>query len=266
MIIDVHAYLDQRAGRKADPASVQSFAEKCGVDTFLVSNLEAAPSAQGGGGLDETTANLACLTACAICPSLLPLYTVRPGSPGSHVSVFAGALGTEPFLGAVFFAALDSPEPTGGLAALEPYLIALRKRGMPALFPVEAGGLAAVGKIAGLARRFSSIPFVLLGAGRERDWAKAIDEVRRVVRRGEAALYLDTAYARPADIAAAVADLGPERLLFGSGGTMLYREHAQPCRAVLEQLRDRLTPADFEKLTCGNARQLFRIPKESQIP
>ncbi len=254
MIIDCHAYLDQRAGRRALPASISAFAQACGVDCFLVSNLEAAPSSLGGGDLDETSANVACLAASTPTPALAPLYVARPGSPGSHISAFTGALDSEPFRGVVFFSvpAPDSP-------AIDPYLVALRKRSLPALFPIQAGGSFTVAKVAALARRFAGVPVVMLGAGREREWPKAVEEVRRTRQRDDVALYLDTACARADEVATTVSELGPERLLFGSGATVLYREHAQPCRRELDLLRARLSADAFQKVTCDNAQQLFRL-------
>lgn len=259
MIIDIHACLGRQSGRKLSSATLQTCAAACGIDQILLSNLDITPAAGGGLDVDETDANVATLAVCAICRQLLPLYWARPGRVDSHAHAFAGALASEPFVGAVFSPASPDPGAEIDTALLQPYFSVAAKRGIPVLVHVAPGGHTTVEKAITLAGRHAGLPVVLSGAGPDRLWLQAVDEVHRTVSRSDVCVYLDTSRVHPGDVLVAVEAIGAKRVLFGSGGTLLDEGHAQRCRSLLDDLRNTLTPEDFAKVAGGNARELFGI-------
>jgi hypothetical protein len=249
MVIDIHTYLDRRPGASLTPTAADAYAQACGVDLILVSNT---PDARQ----HEVDANLACLQACQGCQRLAPLYWARPGSFDSNLHAFIGALDSEPFAGAVFSLSTGDAAAGGEGSALDAYVIALKKLGLAALFDVSAGQ-AAIEQVGALARRHPSLNAVVRGAGRAHGWLQAVAEVRRGVQRGDANLYLDSAGARIEEVVEAVAALGAERILFGSGGTIGDQNDAQGCRGFLADLNKRLAAADFRKVTGDNPARLL---------
>lgn len=254
MIIDIHQHIEPQLGRELSAPAVEAHARACGVDWMVVSN-PVRPSPKGRHP-DETDANLACLTACEAGPRLLPLYWARPGSLDSHVPAFTGALTSEPFVGAVFPWAPDETDLEAAVERLEPYLAVLAQLELPALLHLGGESTAAFDPVIDIARRYPRTSFVLCGVGGDRNWAAAVGAVQRA----DVRLYLDTAGAQVENVTEAVRAAGVGRLVFGSGGTLLDDAHAHRCRALLEQLQERLTPVDFERLATQNARVLFRIP------
>lgn len=259
MIIDTHARLGRQLGRELSSATLWACAAASGVDRILLSNLDTTPAAGGGIDVDETDANVATLAVCAVCRQLLPLYWARPGRIDSHVHAFAGALASEPFVGAIFSPASPNPDAEIDVTLLQPYLAVAAKRGIPVLVHVAPGGHTIVEKAITLAGRHAGLPVVLSGAGPDRLWLQAVDEVHRTVSRSDVRVYLDTSRVHPRDVLVAVETVGAKRVLFGSGGTLLDEGHAQRCRSFLDDLRNTLTPGDFAKVAGGNARELFRL-------
>jgi predicted TIM-barrel fold metal-dependent hydrolase len=254
MIIDVHAYLDGRPGREPTPAAVRTYATAAGVDVLLVCNRAAAARHAGGSDLDEATANHAGLLASAPCGILRVLYWVRPGEFDSNAHAFAGALRSAPFVGAFFAPALNDFD-ARDVELLAPYLTTLTHLGVPAVFRVASDERASVDAVAALARRYSNLPIILSAPALGRNWATAALAARRASRR----LYVDTTGAPPEEIGRAVKDLGAPAILYGTGTTVCSAQGAETTRETLDVLRGLLTPADFARVTGGNAQELFRL-------
>ena len=258
VIIDIHGHIDRLADRQLDADEVEAYAHASGVGLILVSNRDAGSKDAGGIDLDETEANAACLAACESCPVLKPLYWVRLGKYDSNVHAFTGALSSAPFLGAVF-SPLENEFDVRSQELLAPYLTTLGNLGLPALFCVYTDERAAIGEVISLARRHTNVPFVLYDAAQERNWSKLADDIYKSIHRSDAQLYLDTAGASLAQVREAIQILGPQQVLYGSGGTILNDADVQAGRTLLDGLRAELPPTEFEQIATGNARQLFNL-------
>lgn len=256
MIIDVHGHVGWLGKREGKTAHFKMYLDACGVERLMVSNLSAAGSF-GGGNVEETPANVECLTLCREDSRLVPLYWVRVGHADSHLHAFAGALEVEPFAGAVF-----APTYNGfaaGDTRLDPYMAVLGKLKKPAVFltaPQENGKPAEVYE---LAKRHPSVSFVLCGAGGEDQWSEAVDVVRRAHERTSARLYLCTGRAEVDDIISTAGALGTERMLFGSDATYLGQRHGEHFRTMLGALREALSAEDYAAIVGGNALRTFQM-------
>lgn len=256
MIIDVHGHVGWLGERETNPAHLGAYLDACRVERLFVSNLNAAGSF-GGGNVEETPANVECLTLCQDDPRLAPLYWVRLGQPDSHLHAFAGALEIEPFAGAIF-----APTQNGFAAGderLDPYMSVLAKLRKPALFltsPQEAGRPAEVHE---LAKRHAGVPVVLCGAGGQAQWGEAVEVVGRAAERTDARLYLCTGRADAECVRAATDAIGTERLLFGSDAPFLKDRHAEHFNTMLAELHEALSPAAYAELTSENALRVFQI-------
>jgi hypothetical protein len=254
MIIDVHAYLDGRAGRELTPAAVRTYAAAAGVDVLLVGNRAAAARHAGGCDLDEAAANHAGLLTSTPCGILRVLYWVRAGEFDSNAHAFAGALHSEPFVGAFFAPALNDFD-ARDVELLAPYLPTLAHLGVPAIFRAASDERASVDAVAALARRYANLPIILSAPALGRNWASAALAARRASGR----FHVDTAGAHPDEISRAVKDLGAPAILFGTGTTVGSDQGAETTRETLDVLRRLLTPEDFARVTAGNAQELFRL-------
>jgi predicted TIM-barrel fold metal-dependent hydrolase len=258
MLIDIHAHTGLTSPGAASPASLAEYAQACHLDRVLISNRDAAVEPHEAANLDEADANLACLQACRDHPKLAALYWVRPGQVDSNVRAITGALKTAPFVGALFSpaaAAFDAADPI-----LTPYLDALARTGRPAVFCVTADERAGPAKVYELARHQPGVPVVLClcsdGASQR---AAAVDVVGHARRRADANLYLDTSHVSASEIAAAIRVLGSECVLFGSDALSGGQRHATQVAALFDQMRNDLSPLDFQNVTGENAARLFGI-------
>lgn len=255
MLIDVHAHIGAVADRSYDAEILRQYATTCRVDVVLVS---CADRTTAGEALDEADANAACLKACEANPRFAPLYWVRPGRFDSHPQAFAGALGSAPFVGAVFCPALHGYE-LDDEARLDPYMTALSRVRRPAVIALSGSGPVHGAHVYAFARKWSKTPLVLCGAlgcaGRD----DLLDTIRHASKRGDAAIYVDTAHADADEIARATAALGARRVLFGTdacGGGMAQIAQTQ---RLLRQLRETLPADAYARVTAENARELFGV-------
>lgn len=255
MLVDVHGHLSP----SAPPARLTTYAGLCGLDFVLVSNRAAAALPPGAPDLDEAAANSACLQACRLHGRLVPLYWLRPGRPDSSLPAVAGALTTEPFVGAVF-APADGGYDLADHKLLAPYVDVLARTARPGLICIGAGEATAPVKAYDLARRFPRVPLVLCGCSApESRRAEALDVVRRAAHRGDADLYLDTSHATGDAIRSAIYAAGAARLLFGSNALCYDDTHVPRHIAVLDELRKTLLPEEFRQVAGANAAALFRL-------
>jgi len=264
MVIDAHAYLDSSASAASAAEAMHAYVQACGVDALLVANRPTLADGTARPDWDETEANLTCLTVCRACRNLFPLYWARPGRFDSHAYAFAGALSSEPFAGAILDPAHGEADPEQAVNLLSPYLGVLASLRLPAVLRTSVGREIPIETVVTLARRYPNVGLVVTAAGRGRGWTNTIDEIQRFMGRGDARLSVDVAQARPDDIVRATGELGAERLLFGTAGTLLDMPHAARCRELLEDLRRRLSPQKFALVAGGNAAQLFGLTEEGR--
>ena len=79
------------------------------------------------------------------------------------------------------------------------------------------------------------------------------------MRNGDAELYLGTAQADPTGVLAAVAELGSERVLFGSDAAFFGAAHYEEYEAMMDSLSARLTPDEFRNVVRDNAIRVFKL-------
>lgn len=248
MTIDTHVHLGRLADRDYPLEALRRYLDECRIDRAIVSNLDAAASPRGARDLDEPDANLACLEAAQQEPRLAALYWVRPGRFDSNVQAFAGALDCEPFVGALFAPAqngfeADSPR-------LDPHLTVLARFQRPAFFLAGRDDAAAPTRVYAAARRFPKVVFVLCGSA-PIAWNECLEAVQQSRQRQDARLLLATSHATLDDVRTAVATLGPEALLFGSGGP------TPGAAQLLRRLPDALDDRSRERVLAANAQALL---------
>ncbi len=252
-MIDVQAHLGTIDGSERRLDALRSYADSGQAEMILVSHSDHTPE---GGELDETEANLACLKACRDNDRLRPLYWVRPGLVDSNPQVFAGALSSEPFVGAVF-----SPAEHGyaldDSARLAPYLGVLDQLKRPAL--VRIGRETSVGgrQLLTFAQKWPGVPIILCGGLANIRQHDLHDTATNAARRNDADIYLTTSNVSAADVAAAVAGSGHERLIFGSDACCRGAEHAEFVAAQLKTLQERLATTAFQQITQDTAHRIF---------
>lgn len=261
MLIDVHGHIGQ-ATPDTEPASrVSTYAGVCNLDYVLVSNRDGACIPAQAANLDETDANVACLAACRTLARLAPLYWVRVGRLDSNANTMAGALATEPFAGALF-----SPADVGFDAAdpqLDAYLEVLARGGRPALFCIRGDDRAAPTKVHALGQRHRRVPLILCPCGEPSRRAAVVDVVGAARRKQDANLYLDTSHAGVAEITASIDAVGADRVLYGSDACHRGEAHIPRQIALLDELRQKLSPESFAQVAGGNAARVFRLRTET---
>ena len=258
MLIDVHGHFGQATPGAAPPARVAVYAGTCGIDHVLVSNVDAASESVEAVDLDEVDANMACLDACKEHARLLPLYWVRLGQADSHVRAMAGALSSAPFVGALFAPSRN------GFSVTDPRLDAclevLAARGQAAVFCVCDDERATPAGVHSLARRHRGTPIVMCCCGTsESTRPLALDTIRRAIRDGDSDLYMDTSHASADEIIGWTRALGGERILLGTDAVCRGDAHIPHLIALLDRLRRKLQPDDFNMVTGGNAERLFGL-------
>jgi predicted TIM-barrel fold metal-dependent hydrolase len=258
MLIDVHGHIGALGGRVFSIEWMRSYVELCGVQRVLVSNLDGAAVGDRPRDVDELDANVACLEVCRAHSFLAPVYWVRPGRLDSNIHAFAGALESEPFVGAFFSPPFNRFEADD--TRLDPYLAALAKLGKPALVQVGVDDATRPERIHALGRRHPRTSIVLCNVAGNVHWKEALDVTARAKARDEARLLLETADATAADVVEAVQAAGADRVVYGSDATRLSERHGPRCREVLASLREALPPEERARVLGGTAGELFRLP------
>jgi len=225
---------------------------------MVIANWSAALEAAGGTDLDEVEANLACQAFCGVSSRLLPAYWVRPGRFDSHPHVLAGALTQEPFVAAIF-APLLNDFSVQDHQLLGPYLKVLPQVRRAAFFHLGPDERASVPNTLALMRRYPAAVFVLTGLARLSDPSGGLAEIARGLQRDPARVYVDTAGLRAEQVAYALEALGPGRVLFGSGVTLLSEDGALRCRQMLADLQQVVSPEDLALVVGRNAAGLFGL-------
>jgi predicted TIM-barrel fold metal-dependent hydrolase len=258
VVIDVCGRIDCGLGVSAEAAAVNAWLDSAGLDRMVIANWAAASEAAGGRDLDEVEANLACRELCGVSSRLLPAYWVRPGRFDSHPHVLAGALTQEPFVAAVF-APLLNDFSVQDHQLLGPYLKVLPEVRRPAFFHLGPDERASVANTLALMRRYPATVFVLTGLARLSDPSEGLTEIARGLQRDPASVYVDTAGLRAEQVAYALEALGPGRLLFGSGVTLLSDDGALRCRQMLADVQQVICVEDFALVAGRSAAGLFGL-------
>jgi predicted TIM-barrel fold metal-dependent hydrolase len=263
MLIDIHAYFGQTTPGAEPPTRLVTYAGVSNVDRVLVANRDGAAEPVGAANDDEADVNAVCLKVCVESPILAPLYWVRPGQLDSNVYTFAGAMQSEPFLGAVFFpgaAGFDASHATVGA-----YLAALARVKRPALFCITDDVRADPAKIHDQARRFPLLPVILCCADGTEGVRKAmLATVRAAQQLKDANLYIDTAHASSAAILNAVNTLGADRVLWGTDALSYGASHVPRHITVLEDVSRALPTELFDQVTHQNAERLFPLHEDEE--
>ncbi len=254
MLIDVHAHIGTFGETTYSPEHLEPYVRECGVRQVLVSNIDAACT-DAGRDLDEPDANLATLHACAGNDALLPVYWVRFGQFDSQRPAFAGALATEPFVGALFAPALHDFAPDED--AVQPWVQILTRLSKPLFVLCDAVGPARPPRVYELAKRNPRLTVVMITNGSDALWYEALDCLRTSQREQDSRLMLATSDASAENIAHAVEGVGPARLLFGSRAAARGPEHAAHVRQTLEALRATLAPDALARICVNNAETLL---------
>jgi predicted TIM-barrel fold metal-dependent hydrolase len=257
MIVDANTHISPRSAVAVPPARLATYAGVAGIDVLLVSNRDAAAGA-GGADIDETSANLDTLDAARTCPKIRALYWVRPGATDSNVYAFAGALESEPFVGAVISPA-DSAVPADD-RRIEPYLAWLTEIDRPAVFLIAAGDYASPARVYKAARRHPRLNVLLCQTDSTPVCqTQSIDVARTARARNDARLFLDTSYMSAAAIRTAVEQLGAGWVVLGTNALAMGDAHTPRQIALLDELRRQLTPSEFAGVAGGNAARLFNL-------
>lgn len=257
MRVDIHASFTQRHAHPVPPQRLVTYAGLCKLDRVLVVNRDAAAAANAA-DMPETDANVACLEACVKHPVLSPVYWLRPGRIDSHVYALAGALTEERFV-----AAYLDPEATGipaDDARLDAYLSVLVRTQRSLFLATAPQTRAEPGRAYALARRHPELPIVLLHGAADAGLHDAImGAVGQAANRGDARLYLDTAFGTAASVAQAVGAVGVERVLFGSAALSYGDAHVPRHIAFFEDLRLLLDEHQRGRVLGGNALSLLGL-------
>ncbi len=255
MLIDVHAHIGTFDQTPYSPEHLAQYVRDCDVRQVLVSNIDAAGTDRGR-NLDEPDANLATLHACAESEALLPVYWLRFGQFDSQRPAFAGALATEPFVGALLAPALHDFAPDED--ALQPWVQILARLGKPLFVLCDNSAHARPARVFELAKRNPRLNVVLITNGQDALWYESLDCLRTSQREQNSRLWLVTSDASPEDITHAVAGAGPDRILFGSRAASRGPDHAAHVRQTLEALRATLAPDVLTRICRTNAENLLK--------
>ncbi len=256
MIVDIHGHIGQLDGRESPAVDLARYREAARIDRVLVSNLDGA-SVDGAADLDEQDANLATLAVHQEQRFCVPLYWTRPRRLDSNLHAFAGALESEPFVGAVFAPHLnDFPADD---AEVDRYLTVLSDLKRAAVFWTGTDDRARPRRVYAIAQRHPSVPCVLYNATGDTHWREALDCAERARQRRDARLYLEAGRTDREDVAEAIAMAGEDHVMFGSEAVGDREKHAEQVVSRLARLEELLSARQFAKLIGLNAEQVFHL-------
>jgi predicted TIM-barrel fold metal-dependent hydrolase len=254
MRIDAQVHVGDLGVRRQSPQALAEYAAACDLDRLIFSNVAAA-AAPDGADESETAANMEALRVAAANPRLTPLYWVRPGRMDSHPQAVAGALETEAFAGLLLAPrlsnfALDE-------ARLDRYVEAAARTRKAVFVLVTRDDRSRPMRAYALARRFPTVPFVLMPGATDQVWQDAVEIVSRAVNKDDANLHVVTTHMTALDVRSAAERLGTDRVLFGTDALALGATHAEHARRFIAELRMVLPPEAFESVIGANAAGLL---------
>ena len=261
LIIDIHAHIGTFRNFDLSLPTLLDNVERYGVQMALISNIDGANLPGTTGNLDEIQSNQATADSVSKYPERLRgLLWTRPNQRSSAAD-FERFL-TDPVYDGVFVGIKLHPVMNQFPAesdVVDPYLELCARHQVAAVFHSDPGGNASAAAIYASARRFSSVPVVLYHMGFFGPHDEAIAAVAESLTKGDANLYVGTAQADPAAVLRAVAELGSERVLFGSDATFFGERHYEQYEAMIDTLEKSLTPQEFRNVIRDNAIRVFRL-------
>jgi predicted TIM-barrel fold metal-dependent hydrolase len=265
-IIDVHGHIGTFRGYDLSLETLLDNVNRWGVRQVLISNIDGADLPGTTRNLDETEANRATADAVTRHPQQLRgLLWTRP-SDGSAANLEAflkpddliGGGAPRIFVGLKFHPDMnrfDADDP-----AVDPYLALCETYKLPAVFHSGAKGSPSdPEKIYAAARRHPAVPIVLYHMGFNADHAHAILVAKQANEKGDAQLYLETAQVDIDAVLNAIAQLGSDRVLFGTDAAYYGADHYARYEGLINTLKEKLSDADFANVTRENAKRLFHL-------
>jgi predicted TIM-barrel fold metal-dependent hydrolase len=147
---------------------------------------------------------------------------------------------------------------------VEEYLKLCEKHKLVAVFHTgRKGSNSDPEKIYALARQHPTVPFILYHMGFLGPHDNAIRVAARSREKRDAKIYLETAQAEIDAVLLAIDKLGSDAVLFGTDATYYGRDHYARYQKLLKTLREKLTSADYFRVTAGNAIRIFSL---SELP
>ncbi len=257
MRIDVHGHLGTFGDVAYSVAHLKEHAARCGLDAVFVSNISAASRTVGGEDQHEPDANYACLDTCDKYAQFAPLYWVRPGGPDCNLAAFAGALVSGSFGGAFLSPGLNDFDISSDL--LEEHLRVAARLDVPVMIEVGEGDRSSPIQIYATARRHPRVAFILVGGLRSARLGDTTNVISRAAEREDARLFADTTDAAPADTVSAIARVGADKVLFGTGGGANRPGEIEHAMQMLTTLEEKLSRNDFAAVVGDNAARIFQV-------
>ena len=261
LIIDVHAHIGTFRDFDLSMPTLLDNLERYGLQLALISNIDGANLPGTTGNLDEVESNRATADSVLKYPHLFRgLLWTRPNQ-SVPIADFERFL-TDPAYEQVFVGLKFHPvmnQFSADSEVIDPYLALCAKHGLAAVFHSNPDGDASAARIYAAARRHPSVPIVLYHMGFFGPHRGTIDVVRESIEKGDAELYLGTAQADPSDVLDAVAELGSQRVLFGSDAAFFGAGHYGEYEAMIDSLVQRLTSDEFRNVVRDNAIRVFKL-------
>ena len=261
LIVDIHAHIGTFRGFDLSMPTLLDNLERYGLQLALISNIDGANLPGTTANLDEVESNQATADSVLKYPHLFRgLLWTRPNQrvPIADLERFL----TDPAYEQVFVGMKFHPvmnQFPADSENVDPYLELCAKHDLAAVFHSDPSGDASAVRIYAAARRHPGVPIVLYHMGFFGPHRGAIDVVAESVKNGDAELYLGTAQADPTGVLAAVAELGSERVLFGSDAAFFGAAHYEEYEAMMDSLSARLTPDEFRNVVRDNAIRVFKL-------
>lgn len=143
---------------------------------------------------------------------------------------------------------------------VQEYLKLCEKHKLPAVFHTgRKGSNSDPEKIYNVAKRYPDVPFVLYHMGFLGPHEDAIQVAAESRKKQDAKIYLETAQADIDAVLLAIEKLGSDAVLFGTDATYYGRDHYDRYQRLLRTLRNKLSPADYFRVTSGNAIRIFSL-------
>ncbi|HEY4613060.1 MAG TPA: amidohydrolase family protein, partial [Bacteroidota bacterium] len=245
-IIDVHGHIGSFKGYDLSTETLLANVHAFGLKLVLVSNIDGAelPETEN---VDEAAANQRTVDFLrAHGGHFRGLLWSRPkdGSP-ANLERFLNDSATR----ALFVGIKIHPEMNhfpANDSTVDGYLALCDRYDMPAVFHSDASGSNADPRmIYAVARRHPNVPVILYHSGFKTAHDSALAVVKASVANQDAQLYLETAQVKPDDVIRIIAEVGSDRVLFGTDATYYGKEHYAQYEPLVERLRNELTAEDF---------------------
>ncbi len=264
-VIDIHGHIGSFLGYDLRTETLMDNINRFGIRLVLISNIDGAHLPGKTLDLDEVTANRITLETVQKYPDKLRgLVWTRPTDPKGSPKNVETFLREHGFVGVKFHPEMN--QFPADSSCVDGYLDLCEKYQVPAVFHCGAkGSESGPEKIYAAARRYPSVPVVLYHMGFLGPHHDATAAVKEALAKKNADLYLETSQADPVAVLQAVAEVGADRILFGTDATYYGREHYEKYLIMVGQLQQKLQKSDFDKIMQTNATKLFRLPERAAL-